>query len=87
MIADMINGSLEFGGAFAIFLHVKQLYKDKAVAGVNVKATAFFMFWGFWNLFYYPSLEQWWSLTGGLAIVILNTFWLGQMLYYTRKNK
>ena len=81
---DMVNGGYEFFGAFAIMLSIIKLHKDKFVAGVSWMHTAFFMSWGWWNCYYYPYLEQWASFYGGIAIVICNTVWLCQMIYYVR---
>jgi hypothetical protein len=84
---DQINGLFEFCGSVALWVNVRQLYLDKKIRGVHWLPTAFFMSWGFWNLIYYPSLNQWWSLYGGLSIVVANTVWLGQMIWYGRKGR
>ncbi len=81
---DLTNGAFEMLGAIAIFGHVLRLWKDKAVAGVSILATIFFSLWGFWNLYYYPHLDQWASFGGGIAIVLGNIIWVTGMIYYTR---
>ena len=87
MWPDVINGVFEFVGSIALWRNVYQLHKDKDVKGVHWTATAFFMAWGYWNLFFYPHLEQWWSFWGGVSIVIANTIWLLQMLHYGRNKQ
>ncbi|MEE8386489.1 MAG: hypothetical protein V3S01_11290 [Dehalococcoidia bacterium] len=87
MTPDMVNGGFECIGAVMLGRNVWQLYKDKIVRGVHWWATAFFASWGYWNLFYYPHLDQWFSFTGGIAIVAINTVWLAQMLYYNRRER
>lgn len=82
MLPDFVNGLFELCGAGFIYLHIRQVRKDKSVKGVSIPATVFFAAWGFWNLFYYPHLGQWLSFTGGLAIVTANTVWIGLMLKY-----
>lgn len=67
-------------------LSVIKLYREKQVHGVSWVAVAFFASWGFWNLYYYPHLEQWASFCGGIAIVTVNTIWLAQLIYYSRKK-
>ena len=84
MNPDLINGLFELFGSVMLWKNVIQLYKDKQVRGVHWTATGFFAAWGYWNLFYYPHLDQWWSFAGGISIVIANTIWLFQMLYYGR---
>jgi hypothetical protein len=84
---DVVNGSYELLGAPFILLSVIQLAKEKKVHGVSWLHAGFFATWGMWNLYYYPHLEQWFSFVGGIAIVTVNTFWLGQLIYYTKIYK
>lgn len=74
--ADLVNGGFEGCGAVAIFANCAVLRRDKRVRGVSPLVTAFFTSWGFWNLYYYPSLDQWASFVGGVAIVAGNLLWL-----------
>lgn len=87
MSADLINGLFEFGGSLLIWLNVRALHRDKQFKGVSIAPTAFFFGWGIWNLYYYPSLEQWASFFGGLSIVVANGVWVAQMVYYWRKEE
>ena len=80
MSADLINGAFEAVGAFLILNHCRAVLHDKAVAGVSVLSTAVFAVWSFWNLYYYPSLGQWWSFTGGLAIVVANCWYVSLLV-------
>jgi len=84
MSPDTINGIfVSLGGLFILGSSVK-LYKDKEVKGVHWLHPTFFTSWGLWNLFYYPSLGQWFSFYGGVFLVIANAIWLGQIFYYRR---
>lgn len=85
MQADYINGIFEFVGALMLCKNVQVLLKDKKVQGVHWMPTMFFTTWGMWNLFYYPSLDQWASFFGGLAIVTVNAVWLTLVLRYRNK--
>lgn len=87
MSADLVNGLFELFGSFFLALNVLRLHRDKQVKGVNWMATAFFMAWGYWNLYFYPAVGALLSFYGGVAIVIVNTAWLGQMVYYIRKER
>ena len=84
---DILNGIFELGGSIMLWNNVRAIYKDKAVQGVRVSSTAFFMLWGYWNMFYYPHLDQWWSFLGGCSITLANSVWVGQMVYYSRSKK
>ena len=87
MWQDKMNGMFELFGGLFIMLSCIRLYRDKKVRGVSVVAITYFTLWGYWNIHYYPHLDQWVSFTGGLCVVAVNTVWLGMMLYYIRKEK
>ena len=85
MTPDMINGLFEAVGGALIFNHCRAVLRDRAVAGVSIFSTAVFTLWGFWNLFYYPHLDQWFSFAGGLVIVVANSLWVYLLLQYRSK--
>lgn len=84
---DRINGLFELIGGLICFLNVRQLYKDKRTVGIYWPTQAFFASWGFWNLYYYPSLNQWNSFWGGVLLAIGNTTWVIMSKYYEVKNE
>ncbi len=86
-IPDAINGTYELLGGFFLLANCVRLIKDKEVRGVSIFAAAFFTSWGGWNLYYYPSLNQWCSFYGGLLIVTANTWWVSLAIYYSRKKR
>lgn len=87
MYNDLINGLFEFGGAGINLLNVRAILRDKKLQGVHWAPYGFFTSWGLWNLWYYPSLDQWFSFVGGAAIVLVNGTWLVLALYYIQKEK
>ena len=84
---DLVNSLFEWGGALFMILNIRRLHHDKVVRGVDWRVTAFFTVWGFWNLYYYPALDQWLSFAATLGIVTGNTIYMGLMIYYIRKEK
>ena len=86
-LPDLINGALEASGGLFIALSVVKLHRAKVVSGVSAVHVGFFSTWGFWNLFYYPHLDQWLSFWGGFFLVAVNCVWLGQIFYYNRRNR
>jgi hypothetical protein len=56
------------------------------VRGVHWSTPTFFWSWGFWNVFYYPSLDQWFSFGAGLLVLFANTAWLYCVLKYTKHD-
>jgi len=87
MTTDVINGIFEFIGGILLIKNVIKLHNDKKVMGVSTIPTFFFAAWGFWNLYFYRSVDCLFSFVGGAFLVIINTIWLIQMFYYNYKNK
>ena len=87
MWQDKLNGVFELLGGFFIMLSCIRLYRDKKVRGVSFIHIAYFTLWGYWNIEYYSNLDQWVSLIGSLTVTLVNTVWLGMLLYYLRKEK
>lgn len=82
---DIINGCFECLGGVMCWLNVTKLWRDKEVRGVYWPVQAFFAAWGWWNLYYYPSLGQWCSFFGGVILVVGNTLWVVFAVKYSRK--
>lgn len=85
MTADTINGLFELGMAIMLCLSVRRLWRERRVRGVSFWAVFWPTLWGYWNLYYYPSLGQWWSFAAGIAVVTANTTWVVLALLW-RKN-
>lgn len=83
---DIINGGFELVGAYATWLNVVRLRRDRTIRGVAPLSMGFFAGWGLWNLVYYPHLEQWFSTVGGALLVTGNITWLLLGLYYSRQD-
>lgn len=84
---DIVNGVFESAGGFFIALSIRKLHHDKLVRGVSWPHVAFFSSWGYWNLYFYPNLDQWFSFGGGAFLVASNTAWLLQIAYYLRREQ
>ena len=83
---DLINAGFEFGAAVAILNHCRELYRHKQVRGVSIASTVFFMLWGTWNIYYYPSLDQGLSFTAGLLVVAANALWVLMLVHYADRE-
>lgn len=86
-IPDLINGFFESIGGIMIWFNVLAIMKDKEVKGINWWTVVFFTSWGYWNLWYYPYLNQWASFLGGLVIVSGNTAWIYLCMKYRKEAK
>jgi len=83
---DIMNALFEFVGGLFLWMNVITLYKDKVIKGVYYPTVIFFFLWGIWNLWYYPSLDQWWSFAGGLWLAMANLVWILLFMYYKLKE-
>lgn len=79
---DCINGAFELLGSLFTWMNVRRVVRDRGYAGIYLPVTVFFFSWGFWNLFYYSHLDQWWSLAGGSSLVLANLSWVSVMLWF-----
>ena len=87
MFNDLINGTFELAGGILCWLNVLKLRTDKEVRGIHWGVQVFFAAWGWWNLYYYPSLSQWLSFTGGLILASGTTAWVVLALKYMKQNR
>ena len=82
MTLDIINSILiSIAGGF-ISVSVLKLYKDKLVHGVSPVHVGFFTAYGFWHVYFFYSLDQWWSVMGGVVATTMNTIWFIMLIYY-----
>jgi hypothetical protein len=75
-VPDLINGCLEAAMGYAGWQNLKAIRRDKSVKGVHWYTTAVAGLWGFYNLFYYPHLGQYFSFFAGIGICAINSTWL-----------
>ena len=87
MQPDLINGLFEVVAGILLSINVRRLYRDKKLYGVSIIPTAFFVMWGYWNLYFYPTVGCMLSFFGGILVVAVNTVWVVQMIYYSRFYK
>ena len=87
MIPDWINGCFEIAAAGFIMNHVRVLRKFRQPFGVSVLSVTFFALWGFWNIFYYPHLGQWFSFVGGLVVVITNVVYIATLILLRKQHR
>lgn len=86
MKPDEVNSIFEMGSAMLLTLNVTRLLKDRKVTGASIIPTAWFSIWGAWNLYYYDEHQQPRSRAAGLLVFIVNTVWVGLVVYYSRKK-
>lgn len=86
MSPDFFNALFEVSAGFFVLNHCRVLFQHKSTRGVSIVSTIFFCFWGFWNIYYYPAIGQFWSFAGGVFVVIANTVYVVMMLHYNKRS-
>jgi len=84
---DLINAGFECSAGILLWMNVIKLYKDKVLRGVAITPTLVFTLWGYWNLYYYPHLNQTLSFLAGILVTIANTTWVVLAIHYYKKGK
>ena len=84
---DLANAIKEVIAGLFCWNNVRLLIRDREVKGISILTIAFFSLWGYWNLYYYPWLNQILSFIGGIVVVSANTTWVIFAVYYTRKKR
>jgi len=82
---DMINAAFEFGGFLAVVPSIMAVLRDKRVRGVSLLTPLFFTAWGFWNIIYYPHLDQIWSAWAAVLLSVTNALYLTLLFHYRNK--
>lgn len=82
-IGNMIFESL---GGFVVLLSVRKLYRDKQVKGMSVTMMLFFTAWGYWNLYFYPSVGAWLSFYGSVGVTFANTIYTIMVCWYLKQE-
>jgi hypothetical protein len=82
---DVGNGTFELVGGLVVWQNVRRIRCDKQIRGADWRVTAFFTFWCGWNLWYYPSLNQWLSFVGAFAVGVANATWLFYAIKYRKR--
>lgn len=75
-IMDAINAMFEFGGFLAVLPSILIVRKSKKIDGVSVITLWFFTAFGYWNILYYPHLNQACSTYAALLLAAANSYWL-----------
>lgn len=83
---DIINGSFECLSGILLWYNVYKLYQHKCVHGVSLLTFGYFTIWGYWNLYYYPSLNQYISFISSFLVVSANTVWIIMAIRYRRSQ-
>ena len=85
MNTDTINGLFEFIAAGFLIFNCFKIYKDKCIRGVCAFPFVIYTIWGFWNLFFYPSVGCWLSFFGGICVVCINSIYCLQLWHYRKR--
>lgn len=83
---DTINGLLGLVIAATLSLNVLTLYRDKQVLGVSGWPSALFAVFDAFQAVQYAQMGHPISSAAFALLTAVSLTWLGQMIYYNRKN-
>ncbi len=83
---DLINGCFELIGGITSLNNCRIILKDKEVKGLSIYSMLFFISWGLYNLYFYPSIGQEFSFYGAVMMVISNITWSILAIYFSYKG-
>lgn len=86
MTPDIINSIFEFVAAGSVLISVRQILKDREVKGVAWLGCLFMPVWSFWNIYFYASLAQGWSLLAALSMSVAETIYVILLIYYSHNE-
>lgn len=84
---DLINASLTMSGAVLVLFSIRHTFKHKLVRGVSLLTIGLYWLRSAWHFYYYLHLSQPISASASGAATVLETVWIGLMLYYVHKER
>lgn len=73
-------------GLVAVLFNIAAIQRDRQVRGVSVFTVLFFTVWGFWNVYYYPHLNQIYSGMIAGCLAVGNLVYFSLILKYKDKS-
>jgi hypothetical protein len=87
LLSDMTMGLIQVAGAGFLGVSVLQLFRRKYVGGVSAVTVSFWVAWGLWDLYYWPSLGQWWAFGGAVVVTMMNMLYVGLIVLYNYRER
>ena len=66
----------------AMIPSIMAIQRDKRVHGFSIFTPIFFTSWGWWNIAYYPHLDQFYSTIAAAALALVNSIYLVLVFKY-----
>lgn len=80
-----VNGAVfECVGGALVWLNVRRIWRDRAVAGFEPGVSLFFGLWGLWNIFYYAAVGDPVSMWAAVLLGGGNMTFAVLAIYYSR---
>lgn len=79
---DYTQAAWEAGSALLQLLNVRAVRRAKKIEGIHWLPTAYYFFWGVYNIWFYVALALPWAFYASLGITAVNLTWLAHVWYY-----
>lgn len=73
---DLINSLFQAGAIFFLCLNIRQIVIHSELKGVSIFMIVYFTVWGYWGIFMFYTLHQFWSMVTNIGIATAYTIWL-----------
>jgi hypothetical protein len=82
MTLDQFNSIFPFIASFAIIMNIYKLSKDKKVLGIHWASPLIAYTGQLSGIYFMYTLEQFWTMSGGIVFLVLCLVWYSMMIYY-----
>ena len=86
-MVDFITSLFQAGAVLFLLLNVRQLWRDKELKGISLWMILYFTLWGYWGIYMFWDLKQYWSMLTNIGIAGAYTVWIGLAAFYKVKNR
>lgn len=74
-----------FACSAVVWINVRQILRDRMVAGVSLFPTIIFIITNVVEVFYFWDLLDWWSTAGAVSMTLANVVWIALAYHYRRQ--
>lgn len=75
-MTDSITSFFQVGAILFLLMNIRKLLKDGESKGVSIWMIVYFTAWGYWGIYMFWTLGQFWSMIANTGVALAHTLWL-----------